>query len=136
MVEYWINVFTLFIITLGFAGILGDLFFQLRSRKDAVAGFLALLISSLVFFPPLSLPLIPRSVLWAAALIVTLIFAARPQRLPGTLFSQRFILRYACLAMVATALWYLSVGESPLMFVLAISAMLAALFSWRESLQW
>ena len=136
MVEYWINVFTLFIITLGFAGILGDLFFQLRSRKNAAAGFLVLLISSLVFFPPLSLPLIPRSVLWAASLIVTLLFAARPGQLPGALFSQRFILRYACLAMVTTALWYLSAEQSPLMFVLAISAMLAAVFSWRESLQW
>ena len=136
MVEYWINVFTLFIITLGFAGILGDLFFQLRSRKDAASGFLALVISSLVFSPPLSLPLIPRSILWAVALIVILIFAARPERLPAALLSQRFILRYACLAMVATALWYLSVEQSLLMFVLAFSAMLAALFSWRVSQQW
>ena len=136
MVEYWITVFTLFIITIGFAGILGDLFFQLHSRKNAAAGFLALLIGSLIFFPPLSLTLTPRTVLWAAALIVTLLYTARPDWLPVTLFSQRFILRYACLAMVTTALWYLSVEQSLLMFVLAISAMLAALYSWRESLQW
>lgn len=136
MVEYWIKAFTLFIITLGFAGLLGDLLFQLRSRRHAATGFLALLIGSLVFFPPLSLPHIPRAVLWTAALTVILLFTARPNRLPQVLLSQRFILRYACLGLVTTALWYLSVGQSLLMSALAISALFAALLSWRESLQW
>jgi hypothetical protein len=136
MIEVWISAFTMVIITLGFGRILGDLIYQLRSHPDVPMAFLSLLVTNLVIFPPLSLPLIFRVSLWAAALSVTAIFAIRPRKIPEFLLSRRFILRYACLAMLTSAMWYLTAEQSLLMSALAASALLAALLSWRESLQW
>jgi len=136
MMDAWIAALTLFIITLGFAGILGGLIFRLRTEPKVFLAFLSLMIGSLVFFPPLSLPVMLQWLVWLAALIIAGTFAMRPANLPAFLLSRRFVLRYACLALLTTAMWYQSVGPSLLMSSLTITALLTALVSWRESLQW
>ena len=136
MFEEWISAITLFIITLGFARMLGELVYHLRNQPGLPLAFVSFIIINLILFPPLSLPVTLRWFYWVVAFSVVAIFAVRSQGIPEVLLSQRFILRYISFVMLTSAAWYLSAAQTALMSALAAVAILAALLSWRESLQW
>jgi hypothetical protein len=94
---------------------------------------LAALLVGLVLFPPLSLPGLLNWPAWVLALAVTAIFATRPEILPYRLRTRSFALRYASVAMLLSAWWYLVSGPCFPACLLAASALLAALLAWIES---
>ena len=129
----WFSSPTLFIITLGFAGLLGDLIYRLRERISPQLIALCTLVLGMVIFPPLSLPLLLQRTLWGAGVIVIIAYAVRPGTLPENLHTRRFAMRYIAVAMVFSATWNILSGPSFPAMVLAVFACLAALMAWLES---
>ena len=128
-------------ITLGFAGLLGELIHHLQIRRSAhkqngiqarLAG-LSLFVSILVLLFPLSLPGMANWLLWLAALVVIGIYALYRRSLPPSLLTRKFAFRYTSAAMLLAAWWNYSTGPSLPAYLLAISALLAALMAWLES---
>ena len=143
----WITSSTLFVITLGFAGLLGELIHHLRIRRSAakqngiqvrLAG-MSVFISILVLLFPLSLPGTANWLLWLAAVCVIAIYALHRRALPPRLLTRRFAWRYTSAAMLLSAWWNFSTGTalpagtSLPATLLAVSALLAALLAWLES---
>jgi hypothetical protein len=133
MISVWVSPPTIIFISLGFAGLLGELIRQLRSRlnKSQLAAAVALI--GLVLLPPLSLPPVTQWIGWTAACLVIFSFAFRPQILPAKFFSPSFAWRYASFAMLLAALWNLVTGPSFPFIPISLSAILAAFFSWKRS---
>ncbi len=128
----WVYPPTLFLITLGFAGVLGDLIYRLRANLNLPMLVAALSTLFLVLFPPLSLPPAFQYAGWIGAVLVILVFALRPDNLPSTFFTRRFALRYAALIMLLSALWGIFNATFPTN-LLAAAALLAALLAWTRS---
>lgn len=133
MLSVWVSPPTIIVISLGFAGLLGEQIRQLRSQlnTDQLAAALALV--GLVLLPPLSLPPVTQWIGWAAAGLVIILFALRPPILPEYIYTNRFAWRYASFAMVLAALWNLLAGPSFPRPVLTLTAVLASLLAWRRS---
>ncbi len=129
----WVAYPALYIITIGFAGLLGELIFHLRSQFTPRILAAAMLLAGLVWFPPLSLPLTLQWGLWVSSGVVILLFALRPQPLPNQLFSRQFAMRYASIAMLISALWDVLAGPAFPAHALAIAALLASLLAWLAS---
>lgn len=133
MSAVWISSPTLIIITLGFAGLLGNLIRRLRQALQPKLAALTALLALLVLFPPLSLPGLLNWLLWLASLGVVLLFAVRPDSLPPSLHTRRFALRYASAAMLLSAWGNALYGPSFPACMIAAFALLAALLAWLES---
>ena len=133
MISAWVSPPTIIIISLGFAGLLGEQIRQLRAQlnKNQLAAALALV--GLVLLPPLSLPPAAQWIGLAAASLVILLFALRPNILPAQIFSPSFAWRYTSFSMILAAVWNLVAGPSFPFLLVSTSAMLAAFFSWRRS---
>lgn len=152
MYSVWVSPPTIILISLGFAGLLGEqirqlhahlnqnrvqrlsferLEAQLRSNKHQLAAALALV--GLVMLPPLSLPPVSQWIGWAAAGLVILLFSFRPKGLPAGLFTCRFAWRYAAFTMLLAALWSFLSGPDLPYIILSLIALLTALLSWRRS---
>ncbi|MGD2026771.1 MAG: hypothetical protein PVI99_03065 [Anaerolineales bacterium] len=133
MAVFWFSSPTLFMITLGFAGLLGNLIYHLRERISPQLIALCALVLGMVILPPLSLPILLQRTLWGAGLIVILAYAVRPSTLPANLHTRRFAMRYTAVAMVLSAIWNILSGPSFPAMVLAAFACLAALMAWFDS---
>lgn len=133
MFSVWVSPPTIIFISLGFAGLLGDQIRQLRSHltRHQVAAVLALL--GLVWLPPLSLPPFQQWLGWAAATVVIVLFAARPNILPAEIFSCRFAWRYTSIAMLLAAVWDLLAGPALPYHFLSLCALVAAFLAWKRS---
>jgi hypothetical protein len=129
----WVSPPTIIIISLGFAGLLGEQIRQLRSHltKRQLAAALALV--GLVMLPPLSLPPVIQWLGWAAASLVIALFTFQPKVLPESIFSRRFAWQYACFAMLLAALWNLLAGPGLPYLIIFLAAIYAALLSWKRS---
>ncbi|MEN8240982.1 MAG: hypothetical protein ABFS17_03590 [Chloroflexota bacterium] len=133
MISAWVSPPTIIFISLGFAGLLGELIRQLRSRINKFQLAAALALIGLVLLPPLSLPPVTQWFGWAAAGLVILLFAYRPQIFPAKIFSEQFAWQYASFAMFLAAIWNLVTGPSFPFIPISISAALAAFLSWKRS---
>lgn len=129
----WFSSPTLFMITLGFAGFLGDLIYRLRERFSTSLVALCAFVLGMVIFPPLSLPTLMQRILWVAGTMVILAYALRPDSLPARLHTRRFALRYTAVAMLLSAIWYILSGPGFPAMVLSLCAGLAALLAWLDS---
>ncbi|HKJ28302.1 MAG TPA: hypothetical protein VJ965_11735 [Anaerolineales bacterium] len=135
MSAVWLSSPALFVITLGFAGLLGELIYRLREAIQIRLAALAALFASLVLFPPLSLPGVLNWLLWLLALVVVVLFALRPDPLPSLFLTRRFALRYASAAMLLSAIWNVWTWPSFPSSLLVVSALAAACLAWLESTQ-
>jgi hypothetical protein len=133
MYSVWVSPPAIIVISLGFAGLLGEQIRQLRSQltKHQLAAAIALV--GLVLLPPLSLPPVPQWFGWAAAILVIALFALQPKSLPQIIFSPKFAWRYASFAMLLAALWYLLAGPYLPYLLVGLAALFASLFSWKRS---
>lgn len=141
MSAVWITSSTLFMITLGFAGLLGELIYTLRVRRSAakrngiqvrLAG-MSVFVSLLVLLFPLSLPGMANWLLWLAALAVIAAYSLHRRSLPPRLLTRKFAFRYTSAAMLLSAWWNFTAGPSLPANLLAASALVAALLAWLES---
>jgi hypothetical protein len=134
MFSVWVSPPTIIFISLGFAGLLGDQIHQLRSHlnRHQVVAVLALI--GLVWLPPLSLPPVPQWLGWAAATLVIILFALRPNILPSQIFTHQFAWRYASLSMLLAAIWDLLAGPALPYHFLSLFALFAAFLTWKRSL--
>ena len=133
MISVWVSPPTILLISLGFAGLLGELIRRLRSRLNTSQLAAAIALIGLVLLPPLSLPPVTQWLGWAAAALVIFLFAFRPQILPAKIFSEQFAWKYASIAMFLAAIWNLVTGPSFPFIPISISAALAAFLSWKRS---
>jgi hypothetical protein len=152
MYSVWVSPPAIIVISLGFAGLLGEQIRQLRSRlnqnkgksprfdrfeallrshKHQLAAVLALV--GLVLLSPLSLPPVTQWISWTAASLVVALFAIRPKVLPTGMFTCRFAWQYASFSMLVAALWNLLAGPGLPYLVLGLVALFAALLSWKRS---
>ena len=133
MISVWVSPPTIIFISLGFAGLLGEIIRRLRSRLNTAQLAAAFALIGLVLLPPLSLPPVTQWLGWAAAIMVILLFAFRPQILPAKIFSEQFAWQYASIAMFLAAIWNLATGPSFPFIPISVSAALAAFLSWKRS---
>ena len=133
MILMWISLTILLLITLGFAGLVGNYIYHLRSSVNSHQVASAFAIYGLVLLPPLSLPPISQWISWLVATLVVVIFAVRPIILPQQLWTIKFAFRYTSLVMVFIAIWSLAGGYSHPVIILGGFAALAALLSYLRS---
>lgn len=138
MNSIWISLPVLFIINLGFAGLLGTQIYHLRAKgEDRLAAaqnlLLALALGGLVWLPQFSLPNLAQWFGWLAAVLVVGLFAARPKPLPRQLWTLRFAFRYAALAMLLVALWGLLPAITAPLILLSPAAVCAGALAWLRS---
>ena len=152
MYSVWVSPPAIIVISLGFAGLLGEQIRQLHSRlkqdrgrapclgrieallrsnKHQLAAALALV--GLVLLPPLSLPPVTQWIGWVAAGLVIALFAVRPKSFPSGIFTCRFAWQYASFSMLVAALWNLLAGPGVPYLILSLTALLASLLSWKRS---
>lgn len=135
MNSIWVFPPTIIIISLGFAGLLGEQIRQLRSHLSSHQLAAALALVGLVLLPPLSLPPLTQWLGLAAASLVIILFALQPKFIPDSFFSLRFAWQYASFSMLLAALWnfFASPGQSYLVF--GVMALFAAFLAWSRSLR-
>lgn len=133
MSALWLSSSTLLVITLGFAGLLGELSFRLRERLSTPLAALAILAFGMVVLPPLSLPGMLPWLLWLSGFIVFIIYSLRPNQLPEQLLSRRFALRYIAIAMVFCVAWNLLTHAGFPALLMATFAGMTALMAWSDS---
>jgi len=140
MDHLWISIPTLYIITIGFARVLGCLIKELFISRSIGLALVALPISLLVFASPLALPPTLQWLLLIMSLIVVGVYAFRPEILPAFAQSRKFDLRYISATMLLSAIWYLSEGlmlwsYGPIMAgLMSLAGLITGFLSWQKSL--
>ena len=124
-------------IYLGFAGFLGSLLYQFRSRLHWTLQGLVLFFTLLTFvgtalLPPWSNPLMRAQLL--AGYLVVLVFSLRPIGRPDWMWKSALAFRYLSLTLVLVVLWSLTDLNSERL-VLAPWAALAAVLAWQRGNQ-
>lgn len=124
-------------IYLGFAGFLGSLLFQFRSRLHwSLQGFVLLLtllcFAGIAMLPPWANPLMRGPLL--VGYLVVLLFSLRPIGRPDWIWKSALAFRYLSLTLVLVVLWSVSDSASDRL-ILAPWAALAAILSWQRSNQ-
>jgi hypothetical protein len=120
------------VISLGFAGLLGEQIRQLRSRISRHQLAAALALFGLALLPPLSLPPVIQWIGWVTASLVIVLFALQPKVLPACLFTRSFAWRYASFAMLLAALWNILAGPGLPNLALSLLALFASLLCWKR----
>ena len=136
MLSYWLSLPAIVMVYLGFASLQGALIHWLRREVSKDSLFVAIAFSTLVFLPySLSLPLPPltRAAAWVSALLLIVLFAARPATLPKWFWSPRFSLRYVAVAMSLILVWILINQISVWGLISGVVAALAGSLAWRRS---
>lgn len=133
MSTVWLSSSTILLITVGFAGLLGELSYRLRKRLSTPLAVLSILVFGMVVLPPLSLPGILPWLLWVSGLSVFILYFFRPTPLPQKFLTRRFAMRFIALTMVLCALWNLLTSAGFPAVLLATFAGAAAFMAWRES---
>ncbi|MCB2179676.1 hypothetical protein KQH54_00990 [bacterium] len=133
MSTLWLSSSTIFVITIGFAGLLGELSYRLRKNLSFSILGLSILVFGMVVLPPLSLPGIMSWLLWASGFFVFLLYSLRPQALPQSWVTRRFAMRYIALSMVLCAVWNLLTSAGFPALLLATFAATTGLMAWQDS---
>ena len=133
MILMWISLTILLLITIGFAGLVGNYIYHLRSSVNSHQVASAIGIYGLILLPSLSLPPVSQWISWLVATLVVVIFAIRPTIFPHQLWTIKFAFRYTSLVMVLIAIWSLTEGYSHPVIILGGLAALAALLSYFRS---
>ena len=140
MEHVWISIPTLFVITLGFARVLGCLIKEWLISRSLWLALLALPISLLVFASPLTLPSGLNWLLLITSMLVLEVYAFHPDLLPVFARSRKFDLRYLSAAMLLSAIWYLSEGLTlwqygpELAWLMSLAGLITGYLSWQKSL--
>ena len=139
MYYYWISIPTLFLITIGFARLLGCLIREYLDTRSIGLALLAIPIGLLVLASPLTLQTPLQFLLLLTSITITIIYAFYPEILPEFAQSRRFDLRYISVAMLMSAIWYVSEGLSlwssgPLLAsLMAATGFITGYLSWYKS---
>ena len=139
MNHIWISIPTLFVITIGFARVLGCLINEWLIKRSIWLILLATPITLLVFASPLTLPSGLNWLLLTVSILVVLVYAFRPDILPQFARSRKFDLRYISVAMLLSAIWYLSEGltlwqyGSTLAGMMSLAGLITGYLSWQKS---
>lgn len=139
MYYYWISIPTLFVITIGFARLLGCLIQEYLETRSTGLALLAIPITLLVLASPLTLTTPLQLVLLLTSITVTIIYAFYPEILPEFARSRRFDLRYTSIAMLLSSFWYVSEGlalwsNGPMLAVLmGATGIITGYLSWHKS---
>ena len=140
MIHTWISVPILFVITLGFARLLGCLIQEILASRSLGLALLSVPILLLILASPLTLPLTLQWLLLSASICVTLIYAFWPEVLPTFAQSRKFDLRYISFTMLLSAVWYLSEGlmlwsNGPLLAAgMSLVGLVTGVLSWQKSI--
>ena len=139
MLYLWISIPTLFVITIGFARLLGCMIQEYIETRSIGLALLALPISLLVLASPLTLPTPLQWLLLLTSVSVTTIYAFFPEILPEFAQSRKFDLRYISIAMLLSAFWYVSEGlalwsSGPMLAgIMAATGIITGYLSWYKS---
>lgn len=139
MIHDWISIPILFIITIGFARLLGCIIREILATQSIGLILLSLPIFLLILASPLTLTTALQWLLFTLSISVTLIYAFFPEILPTFAQSRRFDLRYVSFAMLLSAIWFLSEGlmlwsNGPIMAgLMSAVGLITGLLSWQKS---
>ena len=140
MLHDWISIPILFVITLGFARLLGCLIQEIFLSRSIGLALLSVPILLLILASPLTLPPVLQWLLLSASISVILIYAFFPEILPAFAQSRRFDLRYISFTMLLSAIWYLSEGlmlwnNGPLLAgFMSLVGLITGFLSWQKSI--
>lgn len=133
MSAIWLSSSTILLITVGFAGLLGELSYQLRKRLSTSIAVLSIPVLGMVILPPLSLPGILPWLLWISGFTVFILYFFRPAPLPQQLLTRRFAMRFIAITMVLCTLWNLQTDAGFPALLQAATAGATAIMAWSES---
>ena len=140
MIHDWISIPILFVITIGFARLLGCLIREILATQSVGLSLLSVPILMLILASPLTLSPPLQWLLLTLSITITLIYAFFPEILPEFAQTRQFDLRYVSFTMLLSSIWYLSEGlmlwnNGPILAALmSFVGMVTGFLSWQKSI--